>query len=318
MFGKTKISPEEIQALQDACERDKAYREELAECRKTYEIGRSELDASRQQMETDIAQVRENEEALLADATANMEAAADLANVLNQYQERLSELQGQMGDLASLIASQQKESENLVEDNKYYTSASKYFGDLPLDLKSEYKAYGETLNYMKEYNKQMSVLALNAAIEAGRMGDSGKQFVASAEEIRVYMMNYDNAIRDLEDKLKKSENRVSELEEQVHKLVSNLKDSNVAAGKLMRSTVDTGRKAEKILHTDLTSDCEAACERAGQVVAKEENVIHTIERDCIFLQDVQAEYETQTDKLREMEEALLPTLDKAEGQGEGV
>ena len=54
------------------------------------------------------------------------------------------------------------------------------------------------------------------------------------------------------------------------------------------------------------------------MVAKEENVIHTIERDCIFLQDVQAEYETQTDKLREMEEALLPTLDKAEGQGEGV
>lgn len=97
---------------------------------------------------------------------------------------------------------------------------------------------------MQECGKQMGVLALNAAIEAGRLGESGKQFVTAAEDIRSYAANYDAVIEESRVQLKDSEKRIAELEEQMHHLISLLKENNIATARLMKSCSDVTRQAD--------------------------------------------------------------------------
>lgn len=59
----------------------------------------------------------------------------------------------------------------MVEENKHFTTPSKFLNEFPVALKAENEKDREELEKMQDCGKQMGVLALNAAIEAGRMGE---------------------------------------------------------------------------------------------------------------------------------------------------
>ena len=80
----------------------------------------------------------------------------------------------------------EQEMAQLVEENKHFTTPSKFLNEFPVALKAENEKTREELEKMQGCGKQMGVLALNAAIEAGRMGEGGKQFV-TAQKRSVYL-----------------------------------------------------------------------------------------------------------------------------------
>lgn len=110
-----------------------------------------------------------------------------------------------------------------MEENKHFTTPSKFLNEFPVALKAENEKTREELEKMQDCGKQMGVLALNAAIEAGRMGEGGKQFVTAAETIRVSAGTYDELIDQAHKRLADSDERIAELEEQVHRMVTLLK-----------------------------------------------------------------------------------------------
>lgn len=110
----------------------------------------------------------------------------------------------------------EQEMAQLVEENKHFTTPSKFLNEFPVALKAENEKTREELEKMQDCGKQMGVLALNAAIEAGRMGEGGKQFVTAAETIRVSAGTYDELIDQAHKRLADSDERIAELEEQVH------------------------------------------------------------------------------------------------------
>ena len=95
---------------------------------------------------------------------------------------------------AQNFAQIEQEMAQLVEENKHFTTPSKFLNEFPVALKAENEKTREELEKMQDCGKQMGVLALNAAIEAGRMGEGGKQFVTAAETIRVSAGTYDELI----------------------------------------------------------------------------------------------------------------------------
>ena len=90
---------------------------------------------------------------------------------------------------------------------------------------------------MAQLSKSMGVLALNAAIEAGRMGDTGKKFIASAEEIRTLSEQFETAADQTGQRLKGMAEKMQEMEEQIRHLNQLLKENNISMGKVLKETL---------------------------------------------------------------------------------
>ena len=170
---------------------------------------------------------------------AEDDLADDGAN--NPGVQKVREFAKEDGSEVFVICAQiEQEMAQLVEENKHFTTPSKFLNEFPVALKAENEKTREELEKMQDCGKQMGVLALNAAIEAGRMGEGGKQFVTAAETIRVSAGTYDELIDQAHKRLADSDERIAELEEQVHRMVTLLKENNVAMTKLMKSCQEQG------------------------------------------------------------------------------
>lgn len=138
----------------------------------------------------------------------------------------------------SVFVRQKKEQDEkimeIVENNKHYTTPMKYISETPGILKEETQKVHERITKMIELSKNMGVLALNAAIEAGRMGEVGAKFIASAEKIRTFAEDYEKEATELGEQLQKTEERTQNLGEQAHHLNELLKENNISMGKLMK------------------------------------------------------------------------------------
>ena len=86
---------------------------------------------------------------------------------------------------------QQKEAMlETVEQNKHFTAPAEFLSKVPTELQEELKGISAHIEELDDMGRQMGVLSLNAAIEAGRMGESGKEFVAAATWFRKLMKKF--------------------------------------------------------------------------------------------------------------------------------
>ena len=130
-------------------------------------------------------------------AADNGEKEQELTGQLASYQEQEVQSSEKREQMLRNFAQIEQEMAQLVEENKHFTTPSKFLNEFPVALKAENEKTREELEKMQDCGKQMGVLALNAAIEAGRMGEGGKQFVTAAETIRVSAGTYDELIERL-------------------------------------------------------------------------------------------------------------------------
>ncbi len=77
---------------------------------------------------------------------------------------------------------------------------------------------GQRAAVMEEQARSMSILSLNAAIEAGRMGASGRKFVAAAEEVRSGAGESCGAAEQLRQELNRMQEAFQAAAEQLQKL----------------------------------------------------------------------------------------------------
>ena len=205
-----------------------------------------------------------------------------------------------------------EEALKLVDNNKHFTSPSKYLSELPSTFREANQKYSGHIGKMSEYCKQMGVLALNSAIEAGRLGDSGKVFVNSCEVIRTYATNYENEIALMKEEISASNEKIAYLEEQVRHLVGLLKENNVATAKLMKQCGETSDFAGEL---KLGIDFDSITELKTNVIDlknAEEEILKSGERNRMQLEDMFAEIETQQKNQEEILKSVLPVLNTKE------
>lgn len=312
MFGKNKISQEEMERLREAAEEGERFFSRMEEQRDMFDAGVAELHASYRRMKTDAAQVLENikNASLLAEENAKVEAS--LGCSLNDCRERLEAAEANQAGQIEQFQMVANEAERLVDENKHFTSPSKYLSELPAGIRARNQVYMQFLKDMTDYSKQIVVLALNAAIEAGRMGDTGKQFVTAAEDIRIYAANYDRSLQALAQELEQSNQRADELEEQVKHLVKLLKSNNISTARLMRACDDVLQEA-KANQSDALSK-EAASLRAQVTILKnaDEEIIKSEERNRMQMEDLMEEIRAQQAGQKEILEIVDPVFQRAE------
>lgn len=312
MFGsKNKAYLEEVQNLKEKIQSAEWVVSGLAEGKGIYEANVSDITASQNQMWADVRQIGENLSVISELAEQNVEVEATLCNRISEAGQQMTLSEEAYEAAVEHVRGQQERFMALVEENKHFTSPSKYLSELPVALHNENQEHRKKLAQMSDFSKQMGVLALNAAIEAGRMGESGMQFVAAAEEVRQYAGNYEEALSEFRAELDASDKRISELEETIHHLVSLLKDNNVATGKLLKSN----EKAVKLLENpDILAFSDEVSQWKEQIVGLlnvDEEVLKAKERNRLQLEDIEGEIQLQNQKQEEISQSLMKSMKQA-------
>ncbi len=309
MFGSRKKEQEELYYLRESMSRSEEIFEEIKAFWEEFEAECREVDSSSRQMTQDFTQIAENARQTAEAAQMNVEGAASIIYDLNACSKLLGQKEQVYQNLKSQIHEQSSAVQKIVEENKHFTSLSKYLSDVPANFRSQNQAYLEGLQQMEGFGKQMGVLALNAAIEAGRLGASGQQFVTAAEEIRLLAGQYGEAIQTMQEQIRASEEEIEKLEQKVRKMVVLLKDNNIAASKLMKQCNTLEKKLDSHL---LRPAEESITEIRKQVIGFKnagEEMVKAQERSRITMNDITEEFAVQQKIIIDMENAVLPLFE---------
>ena len=306
MFGRNKISQEEIERLKNKINIDNGFFAEMEDQKDMFDASVAELAESYRQVAADVAQLSENMNNAITLASGNAEIENGLGAIINDYRERVQkkEMQQQASDEAyhRLLDATTR----LVDVNKHFTTPSKYISEFPSNYKAQNQSCRENLDQMEEFGKQMGVLSLQAAIEAGRLGEDGRQFVETAEDIRTYVANYDKVIAQTRLQLEQSDERLSELENQVHHLITLLKENNIAIAKLMNLCQDAVNKSDALNHNSLMDDFIEIQNKMSTLRNADEEIVKSEERNRMQVDDLNEEFLAQQKNQKEIFRMIDP------------
>lgn len=306
MFGRNKISQEEIEQLKNKINRDNVFFAEMEDQKDMFDASVAELAESYRQVAADVIQISENMNNAITLASGNAEIENNLGVIVNDYRQRVQEkeLQQQAADegFYQLLDATTR----LVDANKHFTTPSKYISEFPSNYKAQNQSCRENLDQMEEFGKQMGVLSLQAAIEAGRLGEDGRQFVEAAEDIRTYAANYDKVIAQTREQLEQSDDRLNELEKQVHHLITLLKENNIATAKLMKLCQDAVNKADALSQNPLMDDFIEIQNQMSALRNADEEIVKSEERNRMQVDDLNEEFLAQQKNQKEIFRMIDP------------
>ncbi len=306
MFGRNKISQEEIERLKNKINIDNAFFAEMEDQKDMFDASVAELAESYRQVAADVTQISENMNNAITLASGNTEIENNLGVIVNDYRQRVQEkeLQQQAADegFHQLLDATTR----LVDANKHFTTPSKYISEFPSNYKAQNQSCRENLDQMEEFGKQMGVLSLQAAIEAGRLGEDGRQFVEAAEDIRTYAANYDKVIAHTRELLQQSDDRLNELEKQVHHLITLLKENNIATAKLMKLCQDAVDKADALSQNPLMDDFIEIQNKMSTLRNADEEIVKSEERNRMQVDDLNEEFLAQQKNQKEIFRMIDP------------
>lgn len=306
MFGKNKVSQEDIERLKRTVEIDDQFFADTGSKGEMFHATMAEIKESHRQVEADVAQVKDNVQNAAALAAGNVEIEAGLGRAIGECRDAMLVQEEKQKKLVLDVHQLYEDSTKLVDDNKHFTTPSKYLSEFPGTLKSANQQFSEKLDRMQEYGKQMGVLALNAAIEAGRLGESGKQFVTAAEDIRSYAANYDAIIAESRTQLAESKQQIAELEEQMHHLIGLLKENNIATARLMKSCAEVTRGADAVNEAALSEALSSVVNDIVGLRNADEEIVKSEERNRMQLEDLAEEFHSQQKNQQEIGQMVDP------------
>ena len=305
MFGSKKNKYEE--RIKNAF--DRIYQQRV-----NFETSLAQVEEGKKRVYNDICQVMTNTDELASNAMLNIEEESSTIQQIDSFSKELRVAVDEYKQIYGEIENQTKVATALVESNKHFTTPAKYLSEVPAALNQNCQSYEKQLVVMEDYGKKMGVLALNAAIEAGRLGESGRQFVLAAEEIRQAAVSYEKAATTMKAEVEAAHIKVAEMEETIAHLISLLKDNNMGTAKLFKKCQETQKAIEKSSMRDFSDDLILIRDKVVNMRNLDEEIAKCAERNKIQLSDIQEDIQNQTHEMAEMESDLLHLLDLAEEQ----
>ncbi len=279
MFGNRK--------MKESVEKNREIFLQIAEKSEGFDAQFTKVEEEGKQVRRDILQLNGNVKKLTDFAKANIQTEEALVYSANEFAEFFQKNQENYEMLKELIIRQLETSTFLVEENKHYTTPAKYLSMTPETLRKQNCSYEKHLDEMAEFHKRMNILALNAAIEAGRMGESGKQFVNAAEEIRQTVLSCEKETLAFKEELMESQKQIAELEKTIQQLIKRMKSSNKGTAKLFKKCQDTAEKAETISFYGFSEKMDDFQDKLMEIRTREEQILENSEKCEMQLEEVE-------------------------------
>lgn len=310
--GKKEKLKEELAQLREADSYKTNVLEEISKQKDILEECVESLAISNAQMQKDFEVANENVRQLLEAAESNQARSEMIGQTVFHTAEETKRVQARQNIFLDAMKEQAVQIEDIVEQNKHFTTPMKTLLDFPAEYEKEEEGLKAQLAQMADLSKNMSVLSLNAAIEAGRMGESGKNFIAAAEEVRTFSEEYAKAATDAANMLSGMKQKIALLEEQTKALNELLKENNISMNKVWKEQTKrvTEYESAKVEVSGLIS--EEVTAETEQLLQTEAQITELGGRLGRQLQEMATEYAEQKSCTDELETAFQKINQKIE------
>ncbi len=163
-----------------------------------------------------------------------------------------------------------------------------------------------TCGELKEYFRNMSVLSLHAAIQAGRLGDLGKDYIATAEEIRMLSEEKHQVLDGAMTEITELRDRMSEMEQQLEAIQGKFQE--------VRQDIDVLQE-EKRVRTETCekfSDLELIRQKYQRILEQQEEVVRQQEEVQTSIQKLQEKQQQEVSSGEEAENAFRRMMELAQ------
>ena len=234
MFGIGKKQEElEHELLSKQAEADR-YLKKLSEVtdkmrlvQKETETGIASMEVSQSELNGQMEKLLETVSGAAGEAKQQITRNRELQKQIVRLADQAAKSEGTYQRSIEGICRREKDLLEMIGQGRKLTSPKEVLDLAAEGMRQEMEEMGQRITDMEEMEKKMGVLSLNAAIEAGRLGESGEQFVKAAEEVRELSGKYHQAASFMADKVQKMEERLKDAETQVVYLTQIWNEHNI-------------------------------------------------------------------------------------------
>lgn len=226
----------------------------------------------------------------------------EAVDTLRQESLQMQQLEEQCDKHTDFLQKQETALAALMEQSKHYTGYAKSLSEGSNKEIAESKRLQEQISGLEKVTGSISALALQAAIDAGRLGDSGSDFIRSAEQIRSLAEVFGARLTDTIAQTNTLQNEMAQMNTQIHQFIALLKENNQTLGKI---TTDVNGWNTKQQHT--TSQDEQMTQLVESLLAYQGRVAEGLRRqECILeeMEKIGACYMEQQDSTSHMEQSI--------------
>lgn len=249
MFGKKQEYTKELQERADQAETELASLQEklrqtangtqqMLPCFESQIVAQSEMDKQLTKIvgftHDTMAANRENGQAL-------EQLAIEFTNVRGMLQDD----ETQRNQIKESVQKQARQADAAAERNKQCVAFAEQIQKVQEGLAVDVERMKSQLKQMESFSKDMSVLSLNCAIEAGRLGESGRDFISAAEDVRQMSSAYEQAAQSASLLLSELEGHMLEMEKQSLELSKELSDGKTSIAHLSKNILENEELCEK-------------------------------------------------------------------------
>jgi len=190
------------------------------------------------EMDKDLTKIVSFTNDTMAANHENGQALEQLAIEFTNVRTMLQEDETERNKIKESVHKQVEQADTAVDKYKQCTELAEQIQKAREGLADNVGHMQNQLKQMAGLSKDMSVLSLNCAIEAGRMGESGRSFIAAAEDVRQMSCAYEQAAQSAAEQLAELERKIQEMEKQALGLAKGLSDGQSSITRLSKSILD--------------------------------------------------------------------------------
>lgn len=230
-----------------------------------------------------------------------MEASCDSGDAYEQFAIEFTSMRGQLeeeerkkAELLNVLGRQQKQLETFVEEKDFLAGPLEQLAHAQVQIAETMNLMQEQLGQMRQSARQMSSLALNCAIEAGRLGESGRQFVGAAEDVRQLSGSYEHTAESISSQLEGIQDVMEQLKQQTGGLVEVVKKEGQSASRLSHIQEDAQKLCSQIAGQAysekalaMTAILRKISQNQEQTASLQRQVLSGLQLVCASLEDEQ-------------------------------
>lgn len=229
--------------------------------------------SSREEMDQQLTKVIDAVNCSADHTRKQKEQSCEIQEQMYKISEGVEQTEVSYWEMTEKLKQQKENMLDAVEQNKNITAPAEFLSKISVELQEELNGIGNQIGELDSMGRQMGVLSLNAAIEAGRMGESGREFVAAAEDVRNLAGQYQQITVSFSEAIEKINSTLEEVKEQTAQLNTRLKDYNIQIGKGTKEFADCVSQMEDSDIQSFTTEIKNLAERVSNMITSEDECI---------------------------------------------